>query len=165
MYKPFVRACNYALEALSAINDVDGLPQFSEEKQIVFVHNHNRSIYSGSHLRESQVKPDIVVLQWNLFKRDQELPDCTPYSQSYEDDICVSGSGLDLTWRAVRSTVEMMATGVPKKQGLMMNFDTGFEALEELPPYTSLDDAPQPDFCQEQLPANECGCGSFAEFL
>jgi hypothetical protein len=40
MYNPFVLACNYALETLSEI-DVHRLPKFSEEKQPVFVHNHD----------------------------------------------------------------------------------------------------------------------------
>jgi hypothetical protein len=40
MYNPFVRAYNHALDELSKI-DIEGLPKFSEEKQIVSLHDHD----------------------------------------------------------------------------------------------------------------------------
>ena len=159
MCKPFLRACNYALETISTI-EINGLPKFSEENQIVFVRNHG----SENHLWESQVKPGIALLKWDLFKWDQELPDCTPYSQSYEDDVCVSKYELDLTWRAIRSTVEMDVAGPPRRREWTKKFDTDFGALKELPLYTPVSDAPEPEFFQEQLPANECERRSFSKF-
>ena len=154
MYKPFVRACNYALEALSAI-DVNGMPKFSMVEQIVFVCNHNRSVHSENHLRESQVKPDVVLLRWNRFEKDEEISE---YSRSYQDATSVS---KNLTWRAIRSTVEMKFAGLPKKHG-WTRFNVGFEGLEELTPHTPLNDAIEPAFSQERQPANYCECGSFS---
>ena len=156
MYKPFVRACNYALEALSAIN-VDGMPKFSELKQIVFVCNHDRSVHSENHLRESQVKPDVVLLRWDRFRKDEEISE---YSRSYRDATSVS---KNLTWRAIRSTVEMKFAGLSKKHE-WTRFDMDFEGLKELTPYTPLNDAPEPAFPQERQIANNCECGSFSEF-
>src|SRR5882762_3171896 len=164
MYDPFVRACNYALDALSVVNDVDGLPEFSGEKQIVFVRNDDRAVLSGSHQRESRARPDIVLVQWNHFKRQQQLHDRTPYSQSYDGDICVSRSDVNLTWGAIRSTVEMKIAGLPKRGEWTRDFDTGFKALKELPPYISLDDTPQSGIFQELLPAHNCECVSFEGF-
>ena len=42
MYKPFVLACNSALDELSGV-EVEGLPSFELEKQIVFVHSVNET--------------------------------------------------------------------------------------------------------------------------
>ena len=157
MYNPFVRACNYTLEALSEIDDIPGLPKFSKENQIVFVRNHDRSIKTGNHQRVSRVKPDIVLLQWDTLKRKLQLPGDASYSRSYKEDICVSKSDFYLFWREIRSTVEMKITGLTKRKSSkeVKNFDVDFQALNESPPYTSLDD-PVPDFFYEVLPEIQC---------
>jgi hypothetical protein len=62
MYNPFVLACNYALGALSEI-DVHGLPEFTKEKQLDFVRDHDRVVLSKDLKRASRTKPDIVLLQ------------------------------------------------------------------------------------------------------
>jgi hypothetical protein len=154
MYEPFVRACNFALQEISAINDVDGLPKFSEDKEIVFVRNHDRSVGSEDPERTSLTKPDIVLLQWNHFKQMINRPDA-PYSQSYEQ-LCVSGTELKLNWRDIRSTVEMKKTGLLNRKSWKKNFDVGFEDLDELPAYVSLDDDGEPEISHPQLPTVEC---------
>ena len=161
MYDPFVRACNCALEKLS---DIDGLPEVSEEKKIVFARNHDRAVGSGSHQRTSRVRPDIVLLSWKIFKKRRGLPDVT-YSQSHEDDICVSKSDKGFSWKDIRSTVELKITGLPKKKEEWKGgFDGGFKALKELPAHTSLDDAHHTATSHPRLPNHTCECTPFGGF-
>ena len=162
MYDPFVRACNYALEKLSKIEDIDKLPKVSEEKKIVFARNHDRTIGSDSHQRTSRVRPDIMLLSWKIFKKRRDLPDAT-YSQSHEDDICVSKSDMGFSWKDIRSTVEVKLTGLRKKEW-KGSFDGDFKALKELPAHTSLDDAPHTATSNTQLPNHNCECMPFGGF-
>lgn len=62
MYKPFVLACNYALDKLSEI-EVQGLPPFELANQIAFVRNSDQPMKPTTHWCSPQVKPDIVLLQ------------------------------------------------------------------------------------------------------
>jgi hypothetical protein len=161
MYEPFVRAFNYALDEISKIN-VAGLPKYSEEKQIVFVSHHDRVVHSAHHQRDSRARPDIVILQWNAFKEKMQLP-TSPYSDTYDGDICVSKSELSLVWRDVRSTVEMKITGLPKREQWSRNFDVGFKSLSG-PAYISVGDADQPEITHESLPYAQCKCALFGGF-
>jgi hypothetical protein len=160
MYDPFVRACNCALAELSEIN-VKGLPQFVDDKQIVFVRNHDRAVKSGNHQRESRVRPDIVLLQWDAFRNWRGHKGAT-YSQSYNSNICVSKSDFkkNLNWRMIRSTVEMKLGGLPKPQRQTNNFKADFHALEELQPYTSLGDASKTWIIHEASPSINRECAS-----
>jgi len=53
MCKPFVLACNYALDKLSEI-EVQGLPPFELGNQIAFVHNSDQSMELTTHWRDAQ---------------------------------------------------------------------------------------------------------------
>ena len=66
MYKPFVLACNYALDELSRI-DVKGLPQFEPERQIIFVHTSRQTMEPTIYSQAPRAKPDIVLFQWDFF--------------------------------------------------------------------------------------------------
>lgn len=162
MYEPFVRACNYALEELSDIRDIDGLPEFSEKKRIVFALNYDRSVHSEDHQRESQTKPDVVLLQWEIYVQLQKPYKPKSFSDSYEGDIRVQMSNL--SWRKTRSTVEMKFAGLPKLQEWAKNFDVGVEALKELPADAPLDDAPGPNVLLEAYPDNLCERASLRGF-
>ena len=111
MYNPFVQACNHSLDKLSAV-EIEGLPSYKPEKQIVFVRNHDRSVKSPNHRRATQVKPDIVLLQWELVISSTSDP-TSPYSRSYLSDLCTSESNLELSWKSIRSTVEMKFKAPP----------------------------------------------------
>ena len=158
MYNPFVVACNHALDELSEINDVDGLPKFTTEKQIVFVRNHDRAVRSDSHQRESRARPDIVLLQWDIFKDKLKTPRPLSYSDSHNTDICVEKLDFEVAWREVRSTVEMKISGLPRLKKWERNFDGSFPALEELPSYVSLDDSLQPTLSHNARPVNHRKC-------
>jgi hypothetical protein len=164
MYNPFVRACNYALDKLSEVN-VGGLPAYDEKKQIVFVRNHDRAVMSGSHQRDSRVRPDIVLLQWNTFKKWRGHDDAT-YSRSYKDDICVSNLEFKkgLTWRKIRSTVEMKLGGFSKRKERTKEFKANFDDLKESLAYISLDDADKTRVTHEPHPTTSCECASFRRY-
>src|SRR5882757_1382387 len=130
MHDPFVRACNYALDKLSKIQ-VEGLPPFSNDQQIVFVRNHDRSVESDSHQRESLVRPDIVLLQWENLKK---LSGSLSYSQSYEHEICTSKLGFRMSWRQIQSTVELKKAELPRRDEWTKTYEGDFGALKELPP-------------------------------
>ena len=154
MYEPFVRACNYALDEFWD-SEIDGLPELTEDMRIVFVCSHNRSVGTQDPARESQVKPDIVLLPWRVFNKSKKVP----YSASYERDICTDKPNVDLVWSRVRSTVEMKFMGLQKRKG-WKRFDMEFEALEESEPYASLEDTDdqQDGYIREKLPENKCEC-------
>ena len=163
MYEPFVRACNSALDELSIIK-VDGLPAFELEKQIVFVDSSHRSIKSTSHWRNPQAKPDIVLLGWNLFLQrlstsrfDKSVTELA-YSESHMGDFCISETGLDLSWRVVRSRVEMKLKGLPNNAKLPKDFDDDFWALEETASYASHNDDIQPTVVplEVSMPSSKC---------
>ena len=170
MYDPFVQACNYALEQLSRVRGVDGLPEFSEDEQIVFVRHDSWPVHSKRIQRESWVKPDIVLLRWNYFKKWRGPLDNDSYSQSYNDDICISRTSptRDLSWKLVRSTLEMKIAGLPKTGEWAKGFSMGFESLEELPAYDLLQDDPEPevfDDPDENPPASTSERTPFAVYL
>jgi len=148
MYNPFVLACNYALDQLSRVQ-VEGLPPFSEEKQIVFVRNHDRPVHSHNHQRDCRARPDIVLLQWQFLKEQSKA---SSYSVSHKGDICTSNSNLKLSWSNVRSTVEMKFGAFSKRKKQKEPFDKEFGDLNESKPYISLDDNVQSGFIQEDLP-------------
>lgn len=157
MYNPFVLACNYALDRLSRVN-IEGLPQCTPERRIVFVRNHDRSLKSNSHQREPQVKPDIVLLRWERFAKlvKGSSTGNYSYSDSYSRDICTSRSNFNLSWRNIRSTVEMKVTGLPRHRDQKKTYATGLRALTEKAPYTSLNDSPQLGYMPENLPDYTC---------
>ena len=158
MYDPFVLACNHALDGLSEIDDVDGLPEFTAQKRIVFVRNFDRAVRSDSHQRESRERPDIVLLQWDIFKNKLKTPQPLSYSDSHKTDICVKKLDFEVAWGEVRSTVEMKVSGLPKPGKWERNFDGSFPALEELPPYVSLDDARPPTLSHNAQPVIHRKC-------
>ena len=141
MYKPFVRACNCALDQMSKIQNVDRLPPFSTESQIVFVDTHNRSVDSKDLQWNSLCRPDVVLLQWDKFK--EKLGRDVPYSDSY-GKLWDSSLDFDLLWREVRSTVEMKIAGLPKPETGREDLDMDFEGLRELPAYVTLEEDHQP---------------------
>lgn len=162
MYGPFVLAFNYALDELSKTH-VDGLPGFEPGRQIVFAHSSDQPMKPSNHWRTPRVKPDIVLLQWDHFVKRLSTRSPTivkpSYSKSYSGDICLTAPGLDLTWRAVRSTVEMKIKGLPNPIKLPMTFDKGFEDLEETAPYTPVVDDAQFTVTSETAPMKTCECG------
>ena len=169
MCGPFVRACNYALDELSKIQngeEAKGLPKFLPENQIVFINNHYRSVDSESVEWNSLTisEPDIVVLQWDDFTA--RLNHKIPYSDSHSE-LCVSSPNLDLSWGDVRSTVEMKISGLPKPaQGKKdVDSDVDFVALDELPPYVAPYVDPRPTVVFPVLPNFQCECTSFGELL
>ena len=160
MYKPFVAACNYTLDRFSRLR-VEGLPHFSEDKQIVFVRAHDRSVQSQHPARESRLRPDIVVLSWTLFNESKK----SLYSTSYEQDISIDKSNTELVWNRVRTTVEMKFVG-SMRRNCWGPFDMEFEALVESEPYTSLnDDHDQEQFIEDVLPEDNCECTSLEKLL
>jgi len=163
MYTSFVLACNYALGELSAV-EIEGLPSFELEKQIVFAHNH-QPVKSLNHRLPPRVKPDIVLLQWGLFASPTAKP--FPYSRSYLSDLCTSESDLGLSWRDIWSTAVMEFEALPDRIELPTSYDRDFGALTEIPLYTPLADDPQPAlrFIPEDLPMRICKFGSFPRFL
>ena len=167
MYNPFVVACNYALDELSHV-EVPGLPEFSDEKQIVFVRNHDRSVRSHHHNRECRVRPDIVLLRWKALKELSRTPSPS-YSVTHEGDICTSDSNLRLFWNHVRSTVEVKFGTFHKRDRnhneWAIPFVKEFEAINESKAYTALIDRPQPRFIQELLPNNTRKCARSGGFL
>ena len=158
MYDPFVRACNYALDELSGINGVDGLPKFTAQKRIVFVRNFDRAVHSDSHQRESRERPDIILLQWDIFRDKLKTHRPLSYSDSHKTDVCVKKLDYEVAWREVRSTVEMKVSGLPKPGKWERNFDGSFPALEELQPYVSLDDARPPTLSHNPQPVIHRKC-------
>ena len=129
MYNPFVRACNYALDKLSKVQ-VDRLPPCSNDRQIVFVRNHDRSVGSDSHQRESLVRPDIVLLQWENFRK---LSGSSSYSESYEEEFCTSTLVSRMSWRQIRSTVEFKKGELLKQDEWPKTYEGDFGALKESP--------------------------------
>ena len=160
MYKPFVAACNYALDEFSRLR-VEGLPHFSEDKQIVFVPAHDRSVQCPHPIRESQLRPDIVLLSWPLFNESKK----SPYSTSYQRDVSIDKSDTELVWNRVRTTVEMKFMGLTTRNG-WKPFDMEFGALVESEPYTSLNDGHrQEEFIKDILPENNCECTPLGRVL
>ena len=161
MYDPFVRACNYALDEFWG-SEIEGLPELTKHMRIVFACSHNRSVGTQDSARESQVKPDIVLLPWRVFSESEKVP----YSASYGEDICADKPDVDLVWSRVRSTVEMKFMG-PRKRKDWKRFDMEFEALAESEPYASLEDTDdqQDGYICEKLPENNCECTPSGAFL
>lgn len=103
MYNPFVRACNYALDKHSDFR-IEGLPQFSEDKRIVFIRSHDRPVRSQHHVRVGRVKPDTALLPWGYFNESSQFP----YFASYEEGSCTDKSDVGLrpinrgpTWASI----------------------------------------------------------------
>ena len=110
MYSPLIRAFNYSLDRLSKLK-VPGLPDFKEQRQIVFTRSDAKCIESESYLQGSY-KPDIILVKWNVFKRAHQHAGAA-YSNSYEEDICCE-SGCkrpSLSWRNLLSTIEVKRVG------------------------------------------------------
>ena len=106
MYNPLIKALNYALDRLSKF-DVPGLPEFEEQRQIVFARSDAKCIATANYLQGSY-KPDIILLKWDVFKGVHKCPRAA-YSESYRSSICCK-SGCDepeLSWRNILSTVEV----------------------------------------------------------
>ena len=136
MYSPLVKAWNYALDRLSKIK-VPGLPDFKEDRQIVFARSDARCIKSESYLQGSY-KPDIVLVRWRTLKETQRERKA-PYPMTYLSDMCCK-SGSDqpkLNWRNVLSTVEVKR-GSSVLQGaneefIETTYTSGFEDLRAEP--------------------------------
>ncbi|KAF8315998.1 uncharacterized protein EI90DRAFT_3293795 [Cantharellus anzutake] len=130
MYDPFVIASNYALDQLSKV-DIQGLPQYSADKQIVFVCNHNHTVKSLDLNRDCRTRPDIVLLQWESF-RNLACNASDTYSCTYGTQMCTAGSkNLELAWKKVRSTVEVKFDRLPKQVSPMRSFNNNFKDLKE----------------------------------
>ena len=106
MYSSLIRAFNYALDRLSRF-EVSGLPDFQEQRQIVFTRGDAKCIESESRLQDSY-KPDIVPVRWNVYKRTHQYAGAA-YSSSYEEDICCESvcERPSLSWRNLLSTIEV----------------------------------------------------------
>jgi len=106
MYDPLIVAFNYALDRLSKV-DVTGLPEFKEERQIVFARSDTKCIGTETYLQGSY-KPDIILIKWSKFKTKYGY-EGRPYSESYSLGICCeSGRGKPpLGWFNILSTVEV----------------------------------------------------------
>ena len=110
MYIPLIKAFSYALDQLSKFN-VPGLPEFQEERQIVFARSDLKGILSKSYLRGSY-KPDIIQVKWNVFRTACKFS-IAAYQESYQSYICCK-SGCDqpvFRWRNILSTVEVKRGG------------------------------------------------------
>ena len=170
MYDPFVQACNYALEQLSRVRGVDGLPEFSEDERIVFARHDSWPVHSTRHQRQTWLRPDIVLLGWNSFKKWRGTLDNDSYSRSYNDDICISREKPphELTWNRVRSTLEMKIAGLPKSGECAKGFSMGFGDLKELDAFVPPQDDPEPevfDDFDEINPASTSERTPFAVYL
>jgi len=131
MYTPLIKAFNYALYRLSKV-DVDGIPKFEEERQIIFAPSDAKYIGTETYLQDSY-KPDIILIKWNEFKTEYEYGDRS-YPESYISDICCK-PGRDeppLSWRDILSTVEVKR-GDPRGTGYegKPKYDGGFTNLQE----------------------------------
>jgi len=84
MYDPLIKALNCALDRLSKV-DVDGLPEFNKDRQIVFARSDAGSIRTETYLQDSY-KPDIILVKWSKFKAEYEHEDYS-YLESYISDI------------------------------------------------------------------------------
>jgi len=106
MYDSLIKALNCALDRLSKV-DVDGLPEFKKERQVVFARSNTKRIETETYLQGSY-EPDIILIKWSKFKTEYEYEDY-PYPESYISDICCR-PGRDeppLSWRNILSTVEV----------------------------------------------------------
>jgi len=106
VYDPLIKALNCALDRLSKV-DVDGLPEFKKDRQIVFARSNTKCIETETYLQGSY-KPDIILIKWRKFKTEYEYEDYS-YLESYISDICCR-PGRDeppLSWRNILSTVEV----------------------------------------------------------
>ena len=156
MCSPLIKAWNYALDELSNIK-VPGLPDFEEDRQIVFVRSEARYIATESCLQGS-CKPDIVLVRWKAYMATREKQEA-PFTDSHLSDVCCE-SGLDqpeLDWRNLLSMVEVKRGGNTPEE---MNegfpdamYTSGFEdvsaepmAVEPLTPFPPT----QPDAAREQ---------------
>lgn len=109
MCEPLVKAFNYALYSLSAL-EVPGLPEFQEEQHIVFASSAKKYTTTESYL-QNPFKPDLILVKWDEFT---SVHDCAgaAYHKSYKSDIC-SYSGhyqSKLSWLNLLSTVEVEPT-------------------------------------------------------
>jgi len=91
MYNLLVKAFNYALDRLSKV-DVDGLPEFKEERQIIFTCSDTKTIGPETY-RQGLYKPDIILIKWSKFKTEYK-PENDFYSESYILDIRKRGTSL-----------------------------------------------------------------------
>ena len=165
MYSPLTKAFNYALDRLSKF-DVPGLPEFQENRQIVFARSAAKCIGSESYLQGSY-KPDIILVKWDMFKRVHGYS-YVAYSMSYESDICCE-SGRDqprLSWRNLLSTLEVKCGGKKSSKGKAYTKDFGdLEGdLGEVRPPKSPQPAPL-KIVSEENPTCACMSVSFFAFL
>ena len=61
MYNPLIKAFNCTSDRLSKVN-IDGLPEFKKERQIVFARNDAKCIGAEAHLQGSY-KPEIILIK------------------------------------------------------------------------------------------------------
>jgi len=169
MYSPLVKAFNYALDRLSAL-DVPGLPKLRETSQIVFACSATKCIKSESYLQGS-FKPDIVLVKWSTFKKAHRCADAA-YAESYESDIC-HRSGCDqpsLSWRNVLSTLEVKHGGAGStgnkpskgkaegKSAIHSEYTGDFEDFQD-PGATAQSGSPPPPLLRmvrEEYPTGSC---------
>ena len=137
MYTPLIKAFNYALDRLSKV-DVDGLPKFKKERQIVFARSDAKCIGTETYLQGSY-KPDLILIKWSKFKTEYGY-EGRPYSESYRLDMCCK-SGRDkppLGWCNILSTVEVKrgdsggagSEGGAKARSVKPKYDGGFTNLQ-----------------------------------
>jgi len=161
MYDPLIKAFNCALDRLSRV-DVDGLPEFKKERQIVFARSDTECIGTEAYLQGSY-EPDIILIKWSKFKTEYEYEDRS-YLESYISDICCKPSRdvPPLSWRNILSTVEVEhgdSEGKAKARSVKLPYNGGFTNLQgdeavgssKLP-----QSAPQKIMVDEEYPTHRC---------
>ena len=117
MYLPLVDAFNYALDQLSSLK-VPGLPEFQENRQIIFSDSATKCIRRGP--LQGSFKPDIILVRPNI---------CSKLDR-------------DVAWRDLLSTLEVKHGGSggvgssrrnPRgsRANLRPKYDKGFEDIAE----------------------------------
>ena len=131
MYDLLIKAFNCALDRLSRVN-IDGLPEFKKERQIVFARSDTECIRTETYLQGSY-EPDIILIKWSKFKTEYGYKDHS-YLESYISDICCK-PGRDvppLNWRNILSTVEVKrgdSEGKAKARSVKLPYNGGFRNL------------------------------------
>ena len=164
MYDPLIKALNYTLDRLSKVN-VDGLPEFKEERQIVFARSDTKCIGTETYLQGSY-KPDIILIKWSKFKTEYGS-EHHPYSESYRSEICCKSrrGKRPLGWCNILSTVEVKRSdsgstgseGKAKARSVKSKYDGGFMDLrgDEVASSKLPQSAPQ-KMVDEEYPMQHC---------
>ena len=161
MYDPLIKAFNCALDRLSKVN-IDGLPEFKKERQIVFARNDAKCIGAEAHLQGSY-KPDIILIKWRKSKTEYEYEDHS-YLETYISDICCKPGRNEppLSWRNILSTVEVKhgdSEGKGKVRSVKLPYNGGFTNIqgdEMVGSSKHPQSAPQKIIVDEEYPTHRC---------